>query len=215
MAIATELGLCADPQAWRAVGFLVDSDGVVVLGGIRLRIEVGSDPDTVVGLTSWTLCGDGASASIDGLATRWVPDAGPRVVTTAAGGHPNGVVGIDHVVVNTPDLERTCAAIELATGAPLKRIREAGAMRQGFHRLGELIVEVVTHPGVVHPQAELWGLALTVGDLQPLFVNLGSDLISPPKQAVQPGRMISSFRAAAGLGIPVALMTTRSDSQIR
>lgn len=208
MTVAVELGLCADPQAWREVGFLVDSDGVVALGGIRLRIEIGIDPDTAVGLTSWTLCGDGDAASIDGLATRWVAGGGRGSSPVAAIGHPNGVVGIDHVVVNTPDLERTCGAIELATGEPLKRIREAGPMRQGFHRLGELIVEVVTHPGVVHPLAELWGLALNVGDLEALFAAFGPDLMSAPKQAVQPGRMISSFRASAGLGVPVALMTT-------
>ena len=56
------------------------------------------------------------------------------------------VVGFDHVVVMTSSLERTCGAIESATGESLRRIREAGPVRQGFHRLGQLIVEVVeTH----------------------------------------------------------------------
>ena len=50
--------------------------------------------------------------------------------------HPLGAIGLDHVVVTTDSLERTCAAIEAATGAPLKRVREVGEIRQGFHRLG-------------------------------------------------------------------------------
>lgn len=210
MTTAVELGLCVDPQAWRDVGFRVAADGVVEIGGIRLRIEAGTDPDAATGLTSWTLLGSGDSESIDGLVTRWVTVADGGFASVTSTDHPNGVLEIDHIVVNTPDLERTCTAIESTTGAPLKRIREAGAMRQGFHRLGELIVEVVTHPGVVHPQAEMWGLALNVGDLQALFGTYGPDLMSPPKQAVQPGRMISSFRASAGLGVPVALMTARA-----
>jgi hypothetical protein len=35
---------------------------------------------------------------------------------------------------------------------------------------------------------------------------LGPDVLSPPKPAVQEGRQIATFRQAAGLGVPVALM---------
>ena len=47
-----------------------------------------------------------------------------------------GAIGLDHVVVTTDSLERTCGAIADATGAPLRRVREVGEIRQGFHRLG-------------------------------------------------------------------------------
>ena len=40
--------------------------------------------------------------------------------------HPNGVVAIDHIVVSTPDLERTIAAFDEA-GLLLRRRRDAGA----------------------------------------------------------------------------------------
>jgi hypothetical protein len=36
---------------------------------------------------------------------------------------------------------------------------------------------------------------------------LGPEVISLPKQAVQPGRSIATFRQGAGLGLPTALMT--------
>ena len=62
--------------------------------------------------------------------------------------HPIGATGLDHVVVMTSDLERTSAAIAVATGCELKRIREIGSMRQGFHRIGGLIVELVERPEI-------------------------------------------------------------------
>jgi hypothetical protein len=200
MTTVVEITVAAEPDAWRAVGFEVDGDGGVVLGGIRIRLAGGDG-----GITGWLLADapDTAILDIDGLAASHT-----SAPTDAAGPvHPNGVTSIDHIVVYTPDLERTCAAIEAATGAPLKRIREVGSLRQGFHRLGELIVEVVTFPGVTSAQAEFWGLALNVADIDALYERCGADAMSAPKDAVQPGRRIASFRESAALGTPVAVMT--------
>jgi len=72
-------------------------------------------------------------------------------------------------VINTPDLERTCGAIAGVTGAPLKRVREAGEIWQGVHGLGEVIVEVVTHLCIADGPATFWGLALNVHDIDALF----------------------------------------------
>jgi hypothetical protein len=200
MTTAVELVIAAEPDAWRAAGFEVGDDGTCVLGDIGVRLIGGSG-----GMTAWVLADapDPAVTDIDGLATAHAAIEH----LAAAPAHPNGVTSIDHVVVYTPDLERTCAAIEAATAAPLKRIREAGSIRQGFHRLGSLIVEVVTHPGVTGEHAEFWGLALNAEDLDALYARCGDAAMSAPKDAVQPGRRIASFREAAGLGLPVAVMT--------
>ena len=200
MTTAIELVIAAEPDAWRAVGFEVGDDGTCVLGDIGVRLNGGSG-----GRTAWVLADapDPAVIDIDGLATAH----GAIAHLGAAPAHPNGVSSIDHVVVYTPDLERTCAAIEAATAAPLKRIREAGSIRQGFHRLGSLIVEVVSYPGVTSERAEFWGLALNADDLDALYARCGDAAMSVPKDAVQPGRRIASFREAAGLGLPVAVMT--------
>ena len=211
MTTVAEFVVDADPAAWRAVGFEVERAGgaddaddgdVVRLGGIRIRL---TGADTGRGMTGWVLA-DAPDTTVDlidgGLTTsHGEPSNGPAPV------HPNGITGFDHVVVNTADLERTCAAIEAATGAPLKRIREAGSIRQGFHRLGEVIVEVVTHPGIVDTSPSFWGLALNVDDIDALFERCGPELMSAPKVAVQPGRRIASFRKEAGLGLPIAVMT--------
>ncbi|MBB4665000.1 VOC family protein [Conexibacter arvalis] len=134
----------------------------------------------------------------------------------AAPAHANGVEAIDHVVVISPALDRTIAAFE-AAGLGLRRVREqptpTGAPRQAFFRLGAEIVEVVQEPaevvarsGDAERPAIFWGLALRCADLDAAVADLG-DRVSPIRDAVQPGRRIASLRRAAGLALPIALMT--------
>lgn len=118
-----------------------------------------------------------------------------------------GARSIDHVVLMTPDLERTCTAVTETIGAPLKRVREAPPVRQGFFRLGEVILEVVQSPDVAPGGAKWWGLVINVDDIVAACELLGPDVISAPKAAVQPGRFIATVRGEAGLGVPVALMS--------
>jgi hypothetical protein len=111
------------------------------------------------------------------------------------------------VVVMTSSLERTCGAIEASTGAVLKRIREAGAIRQGFHRLGEVIVEVVESSQVTAPEAAFWGFVWNLRDLHGACDRLGPDIMSLPKAAVQPGRFIATVRGSVGARLPLAFMS--------
>jgi hypothetical protein len=155
------------------------------------------------GLVGWSLR-SAASTELDGLATTrsTAPPAPPAT-------HPNGSVSIDHVVVATPDLERTFGALE-AAGLKLRRVREAGDVRQGFFRLGEVILEVVG--GAPHAGAEaeepavFWGIVFVTEDIEGLAEKLGEQLGSV-KDAVQPGRRIATVRSSAGLGVPVAFIT--------
>lgn len=203
------VGLTVDgPSApWEAIGLRV-VDGVAWIGGIALRFTdrapgvEGSDPVRVAG---WTLADSpDRVGSVDGIATDHVDLDGAGVDSWE---HPLGVTSFDHVVVMTSSLERTCGEIERITGEPLKRIREVGPIRQGFHRLGSMIVEVVESDRVTVDHASLWGFVWIVDDLHDTADRLGSDLLSPPKAAVQPGRLIASFRSDAGLGLPIALMS--------
>jgi hypothetical protein len=147
----------------------------------------------------------GTTLDLDGLATDPVSPMSPVYAD-----HPIGAIGLDHVVVMTSDLERTSGAITLATGCELKRVREVGSMRQGFHRIGRggLIVELVERPEIPDGPAAFWGLVVIVEDLDAACELLGPDRISAPKDAVQPGRRIATIRGDAGLGLPVALMTS-------
>jgi hypothetical protein len=175
------------------------------VGLVGLRFAGGSS-----GITAWTLSGkdeDEDELSIDGLPTRIVASPG---TVPAPPVHPLGASRIDHVVVTTSSLERTCGAIESATGEPLKRVREAGpGVRQGFHRFGEVIIEVVERADLPpDTPTSFWGLVLVVeGDLLEACAELGPDVVGLPRPAVQPGRLIATVRHELGLGLPVALMT--------
>jgi hypothetical protein len=196
------LTISGDPAAWRAIGLTGTDDGSIPLFGTSLRIAHG---DESAGIIAWTMSGVGdAPSSIDGLA---IETAEPQPPVFAA--HALGAGAIDHVVVMTPDLERTSSAITAATGCELKRIREVGEMRQGFHRIGRggLIVELVERPEIEKGPARFWGLVLIVDALDEVCRQMGDDLIGAPKDAVQPGRRIATVREAARLGLPVALMT--------
>ena len=150
------------PELWAALGFTVAA-GRLVLGGIDVCL--GGEGR---GITGWTLRHVSAVSAIDGLPTAVTADPPPPAVPT---GHPNGALGIDQVVVTTPDFDRTVAALD-AAGMPLRRIKPAdataarsgeagrpaggelmgGSYRQGFRRLGPAILELVeatpSSPGV-------------------------------------------------------------------
>jgi hypothetical protein len=197
--VLAELELGGAAARWERLGFAVAGDGLRI-GAVSLRFT-GEAP---AGIAGWTLVG-AASADLDGLPTRL------GTANEAAGeppAHPNGVLALDHVVVFTPELDRTFAALE-AAGLELRRVRDAGTpehpVRQGFYRLGEVILEVV---GDVEPAgpARFWGLVVVISDLDALAARLGEDL-GAPRDAVQTGRRIATLRESAGLGVPVAFMS--------
>jgi hypothetical protein len=202
------LAVVGDADTWRSLGLTVTDDGMIPLVGASIRLVSGSGDPGGSGIVGWALSGvagaSGVAVDVDGLATEVVAPSAPVYAD-----HPLGASGLDHVVVSTADLERTSAAIAEVTGCELKRIREVGTMRQGFHRIGRggLIMELVERPDLPEGPASFWGLVLIVEDLDAACELIGADRISPPKDAVQPGRRIATIRADVGLGLPVALMT--------
>ncbi len=168
-----------------------------------LRLDTSLEP----GLHSWVLHGaDVNVTNIDGVATSHAIDDSQIAVSVHAD-FDLGVIGVDHVVINTPDLMRTSDALTAATGAPLKRVRDAGNnMQQGFHRLGSVVVEIVTAPSMHPGPASLWGFVLNVKDIYAVANHVGPDVLSIPKPAVQAGKSIATFRSSVGLGVPLALM---------
>jgi hypothetical protein len=191
-----QLSLGGDPAAWRNAGFNVEVDAMRV-GTVRLCFEPGE------GILGWRLAG--TRAEIDGLPVARQP-AGDQAGEDA---HPNSVTQIDHLVVFTPDLERTTNALE-EVGIERRRVREAetddGPLRQGFFRLGEVILEVVHHGRIEPGPARFWGITFAVADLDACAELLG-DRLGSIRDAVQPGRRIATVRKGAGLGLPVALIS--------
>jgi hypothetical protein len=200
-----ELVIAADPGAWRGAGFRVDGD-VCEVGSVRLRLE-GTGPRR--GITRWSVRGTG-SLDLDGLDTQ-----GSEAPPAAGEPHPNGVLSIDHVVVLTPDLDRTAGTLKQA-GFDFRRLREGatpgGSTRQAFFRMGEVILEVVEAPEETKlaedpdGPARLWGISFLVEDLDEPAAALAGAL-GEPREAVQPGRRIATVAKEAGLGPAVAFMT--------
>jgi hypothetical protein len=185
----------ADPAAaWAALGFAVDEDGVVVLGGVEVWLDAAGS-----GITGWTLRHAATSADVAGLPTGVTTDPAREPVE-----HPNGAIAIDHVVVMTPEFDRTASELEQAS-MPLRRIRDAGGFRQGFRRLGSTVLELVEAPGAPPGPACFWGLVVIVADLTALAGRLGP-LLSEIHPAVQPGRSIASLSHDAGLSPRMAFM---------
>jgi hypothetical protein len=197
--------LADEPARWEALGFTLEG-GACQLGSVIVGFTGHGR-----GIVEWSLRGV-SSTELDGLATtlseRPVPGEPPE--------HANGALAVDHVVAMSPSLDRTVAALQ-AAGLDLRRVREeptpAGAPRQAFFRLGEVILEVVQEPeevlaghGGPDRPARLWGLALSFGDLERAVERLGEHA-SPVRPAVQPGRQIATVRRSAGLSVPLALMS--------
>jgi hypothetical protein len=201
-----ELVLAAEPGRWAAAGFTVE-DGVVRAGTIRVRL---AGEDAGRGIVSWSLR-DTPTTDLDGL-----PTTESEAAPAEPGEHPNGAERVDHVVVVTPDLERTTGALA-AAGIERRRLREVPLgegriLLQGFFRLGEVILEVVdampldpsAEPEPGDPAA-FWGVVFVVADLDAAAAELGEN-VGAPRDAVQPGRRIATVRREAGLGLPVALI---------
>ncbi|MGZ4797825.1 MAG: VOC family protein [Acidimicrobiia bacterium] len=195
-----------DPAGWRDAGFTVDADGVARVGSIALRL-IGR-ADTIKGIRAWTWSDLADAGPLDGLPT----GSGSRA-SEPPGEHPNGVTLVDHVVVVTPNLERTVPVFE-ARGLTVRRVRHTDQygppFRQVFFRGGETIIEMIG-PDEPDPtddrSAHFYGLAFTVRDLDATAALLG-DGLGGIKDAVQPGRRIATLRHGEfGISVPIAMMS--------
>ncbi|HWJ99037.1 MAG TPA: VOC family protein [Acidimicrobiales bacterium] len=224
-----ELRVADDPEAWTAAGFTVDGDEVRI-DPIAVRLT-GRPDDGPRGITGWTVAGMAiADGSLDGLRTDDRSEAERAAPTNSSPSfppepepgspvHPNGTVGLDHVVVLTPDLDRTIAACE-AAGLDLRRVRETTAsgspVRQAFFKLGPVVLEVVSGDvGAGLPAADapatFWGLAIDVADLDETAASMGEGL-GRIKTAVQRGRRIATIRTQAlDISTAIAAMDHHAD----
>jgi hypothetical protein len=203
-----ELRVADPPEAWEAAGFAVDGDGTCRVGSVRVRLL---GPEAGKRIVGWSLRGVPAGTTdVDGLPTAATDEGAPP---GEASEHPNGAVALDHLVVLTPDTDRTVAALG-ALGIERRRTRQVPPEQYGFEavqsffRIGEPILELLgsTAPTGDGPAA-FYGLAWTVSDLDALADRLGPAL-GRVKDAVQPGRRIATLRhKEVGMSVATAFMS--------
>lgn len=213
-----ELEVADPPDAWTRAGFSVDPGGdagpVCRVGDVRIRLA-GTNRGT--GIIGWSLRGLPPHDSFDHLVgiptTRSTSTSDSAIAPPAT--HPNGVTAIDHIVLLSPDLDRTVASLAAADLAPRReRDTELGGrpIRQVFFRLGEVILEVVGSPGSAGDgPSTLWGITYVVADIDATAEYFG-DHTAPIKDAVQPGRRISTVRHKNfGMSVHTAVISATPD----
>ena len=199
----------ADPaDAWRGAGFSVDSDAVCRVGGVRIRL-VGRGRGA--GIVGWSLRGlpsNGSVGDLDGI-----PTTTSSALAAAPAAHANGVTAIDHIVLLSPDLGRTVESL-VSIGVHPRRERDAELggrpVRQIFFRMGEAILEVVGSPGTADEgPSTLWGVTYVAADIDATASFFG-DRTTPVKEAVQPGRRITTLRHhELGISVRSAIISAR------
>jgi len=196
-----ELHLADPADTWRSAGFSVDPDDVCRVGEVRLRLTGGG-----TGILGWALRGLPSGGPLDGI-----PTSRSVVAATEPAAHPNGVTSIDHVVLLSPNLPRTVEAL-VAVGLQSRRVRDAELggrpMRQIFFRLGAVILEVVGSPdAVADGPSSLWGITYVVADIEATASFFGERTL-PVKDAVQPGRRITTLRHRdLGMSVRTAMIS--------
>lgn len=189
-----------DASSWARAGFTVEGDETAV-GSVRIVLAGRARR----GVLAWELTAI-EDRPIDGIRSIGTDQPPPARLD-----HANLVSRIDHVVVTTPDLQRTLGALR-ASGFEPRRSRHvpgsSPARRQVFLWAGEPIIELVGPVEATGTRpASIWGLALSSDDLASTVTALGPAL-SEPKPAVQPGRTIATLDTKnLDISVPLAVMS--------
>jgi hypothetical protein len=194
------------PEVWATLGFHVADDRVVV-GGVVIELTT----EEADGVRGWRF-DPPWDASIDGLASI---DGSGQVPAPAAhdghgsAAHPNAATALDHLVVATPDVERTTTALGTAGIEPRRTIEGARGDRGVLYRfflLGTCVLELVgpRTPDGDGP-ARFVGLAFTTTAIDELGTVAGE-----PRPAIQPGRRIATVRRQVGSTVPIAFLSPRT-----
>ena len=183
--------LGAGTDALSRLGLTMTDDATNV-GGVTLEVAAGS------GLLGLDLAGAPADGPLPLVDVTTVPPMDPTA-------HPLGATAVDHVVVLCGDVHATVEAL----GSTPRRVDERDGRTYAFVLADTTVLEFVGPRQPDDRPARLWGLALTVADLDAAVALLG-DACGPAKDAFQPGRRIATVRhEQLDLRVPTVLLSPR------
>jgi hypothetical protein len=197
------LDVADEPLSWTSAGFRVEEGGIVRLGELSIRL-LGRKTNNGHGIVGWSFEGiDANVASIDGIPVS--PSAG---FSSHGAPHPNGAVSVDHIVLNSPNVDNSIRCLQDMGISP---IRETSSVRKGVRQVmfrpRTTIIELVGSKHTADFPPHLWGLTLVTNDVD-LTHDYLSKTTNPPWAAVQPGRRMTVVKHKEhDMSVPVAFMS--------
>jgi hypothetical protein len=195
--------LIADKKSsWESIGFLVDSKNEVHFNEVSIKL-CGDEPEKYKipshgGIFAWNWSGISNSLeTIDGIPILRDKGEGSSKPDTPALDHPNGVNGIDHIVLNSFNFEKTEKEME-NLGVQLRQKFSPGNLNMAFYRPRTMTIEVLANKADKPEETQekksfLWGITFATKDISATHTYL-KDLTKPPHDAVQKGRKFMTLQ---------------------
>jgi len=203
------LDVADDASTWASCGFRIEEGSLVRLGEVTIRL-VGRQQGrgATKGIVGWSFQGlpSGAStASVDGIPCTPPPTAAASPESVA---HPNGATHVDHIVLRSPEADRT---IQRLAEVGIHPIREQSTVRQNVRQVifrpSTAIIELVQTKNTAKAPPHIWGLTLVTGDVDQTHAFLDKTT-KAPWPAVQPGRRMTVVdHKAHGMSVAMAFMS--------
>lgn len=118
-----------------------------------------------------------------------------------------GVLGLDHVVIRTPDAERAAALYGARLGLDMRLDREVMGRRLMFFRCGGAVVEIIHDDASTDGCDKLWGLSWRVTNAETERERLaGAGLdVSEVRAGMKPGTRVFTVRDKT-CGVPTLMI---------
>jgi len=118
-----------------------------------------------------------------------------------------GVVGLDHAVIRTSDIERAAALYGARLGLDMRLDREVMGRRLMFFRCGDAIAEVIHDDTLTDGRDKLWGLSWRVANADAERARLAEAglNVSDVRAGMKPGTRVFTVRDQT-CGVPTLMI---------
>ncbi|KAJ3009360.1 UNVERIFIED_CONTAM: hypothetical protein HDU68_002739 [Siphonaria sp. JEL0065] len=226
--VLVQLFIADSAAAWTSAGFHVSPNNIVTVGNITITLLGNDNWNGKGGIVAWAFeaRNDPVHADtvllLDSLHTQIInplttASSCNNATTTPPVIHPNRVVGIDHIVITSPNLLKT-VAVFATLGLRPKRI--VGDHQMIFFKSGDVVIELIhgipqfsNVEAQVLKETRFWGITFTTSDFDETVRVLGP-LVKTPKDAVQGRgrRIVTLIHQNAGISVNTAFVSLPDSS---